>query len=90
MPDTPEHALLARVARGETTFACDGLAGAPADEFEALLDAMRELEVRGLVRVRLRNYSRRRRSAGPAVLVATLTALGESLVGLAGAPRALA
>jgi hypothetical protein len=79
-----DYALLARVAGGENTFACDSLYSDAADAFSEMLDALRELEERGLLSLRLRNYSRRRRADGPAVAVVTLTSRGEALAEIAG------
>jgi hypothetical protein len=84
MPARIDYALLARVAKGETTFACDSPYSDAADAFSEMLDALRELEERGLLSLRLRNYYRRRRAAGPAVAVATLTSRGEALVEISG------
>ena len=79
-----DYTLLARVARGENTFACDSPYSDAADAFSEMLDALRELEERGLLSLRLRNYYRRRRADGPAVAVATLTSRGEALVEITG------
>ena len=55
-----DYTLLARVARGENTFACDSPYSDAADAFSEKLDALRELEERGLLSLPLRNYYRRR------------------------------